>query len=760
MTAFNIKSWANTLKAYSLLIGLMIFIMTQAPALSLADTISEKHTTPPDTPWHINADKLTYNQKTNIYTATGNVKVFNDDKTLRAESIRYNQETMEAESTGGVQLTVGKDTLRGDEIIINLKTGIGTIFNGSIFIEKSHFFIKGDQILKTGEDSYTIKNASITTCDGDVPPWQITGKEVDITIEEYGTVRHAALWTKKLPVFYVPFLIFPVNIKRQSGLLPPQMSYSSRNGIEYIQPLFWAVSQGTDATIYYHHLQERGEKIGAEYRYALSYFSKGAVMIDSLNDRQTDDGIGDSSDKWGYTDDNYLRTNTDRYWFRMKLNQQLPQGFSSKMDLDIVSDQDYLDEFSSGYTGYDATKKYFDAEFGRDIDDENDNVRENSLNINKIWTQYSLNAELLWYDDVINRRQSETDDTLQQLPAISFNALKQSIFNSIFFADLDSEYTNFYRRDGMTGHRIDTHPRVYLPMHFQNYFTFEPSVGYRQTYWYLDRTEDDVSGMDEYDYRHREIYDLSAELSTDLFNVYQLNGESVNKIKHTLIPRLEYSYIPDVAQTGFPDFDDTDEIEPENLMTFSITNLLISKAKASNELNSKIPVNKTEELSATDSYNQFLWFKIEQSYDFILDNEPGEKPFTPLLAELNLTPKKLLSFHAETEWNHDSGNFTTFNTYCRIRNNRKDHLLIDYRYTRNDNQSINIDFSGAVTNTVRILGNYERNIEDAEDIEKKLGCQYSAQCWSFELFYKDKDDDQKIGFMVNLKGLAEIGSEL
>jgi len=735
----------------------MALILFQAPVISSANTINQQDIVRPDTPWHINAQKITYNQKTNIYTAIGDVKIYNDDKTLRAESIQYNQHTMEAESTGNVQLNVGRDTLRGDKININLKTGIGTILNGSIFIEKSHFFIKGDKILKTGEDSYTIYNSSVTTCDGDLPPWQITGKKIDITIEKYGVIHHAALWTKKWPVFYVPYLIFPINTKRQSGLLSPQMGYASQNGFEFIQPFYWAINQSADATFYYHHIQNRGEKFGAEYRYALSNISKGTLMMDTLDDRKIDDGTGDASQKWGYSDDSFLRKNTDRYWFRMKLNQKLPQNFTSKIDIDIVSDQDYLNEFSSGYSGYDATKKYFESEFGRDIDDQNDFVRENSLNISRIWTQYSFNAQLLWYDNVINRRQNETDSTLQQLPAITFDALKQPVFNNLLFADMNSELLNFYRKDGMTGQRLDIHPRIYLPVNYQNYFTFEPSAGFRQTAWNLDRVEEEAPGLDQHNYQHREIYDLRAELSTDLFQIYQMNGESINKIKHTLIPRLEYSYIPDTNQTQFPDFDETDRIAPENLMTFSLTNILISKAPGAKELNADAPVKTMNNL---DSYNQFLWFKIEQSYDFRMENEPDKKPFYPLYAELNITPVNLLSLHAETEWDHDSGNFTTFNTYCKIRNNHGDHLMTEYRYTRNENQSIYIDFNSAITGTISIFGNYERNIQTAEDIEKRLGCQYSAQCWSCDLFYEDKDDDQKIGFMICLKGLAEIGSAL
>jgi LPS-assembly protein len=325
---------------------------------------------------------------------------------------------------------------------------------------------------------------------------------------------------------------------------------------------------------------------------------------------------------------------------------------------------------------------------------------------------------------------------------------------------MDSEFANFFRQDGITGQRIDVHPRIYLPMHYKNYFTFEPSAGFRQTVWASDNEEDDLSEKSEDDYQHREIYDVKAEISTDLYNIFQMKANSGNKIKHTLTPRLEYSYIPDMDQTEYPDFDETDRIEPENIMTFSLTNLLISKSQGADELNSDTPFQNTDKLSALNSYNQFLWFKVEQSYDFLLINEPDEKPFYPLYAELNITPVNLLLLHAETEWDHDNGNFSTFNAYCKIKNTRQDYVMLEHRYTRDFSQSVNIDFNGAITDTIRLFGNYERNIEDSEDIEKKLGCLYSAQCWAIELFYKDKDDDQTIGFMISLKGLAEIGSEL
>ena len=727
---------------------------------AMADILTTKNINTSETPWRINAQHITYDKETNIYTAFGDVKIYKDEKTLSAESVIFNHDTMEAAAKGNVLLTVGADTLFGDKININLNTGVGAIYNGRIFIEQKHFFIKGDKILKTGENTYSIVKGSLTACDGETPAWQITGKNLDITLEGYGSVKHATLWAKKIPVFYVPYLTFPVKLKRQSGLLPPQIGYSNRNGIEFIQPYYWAINQSSDATFYYHHIQERGEKGGVEYRYALSRQSKGTLMIDSLNDRKKDDGTGDSSHDWGYTNDTKLRENSDRYWFRAKLDQDLPCDFTAKLDIDVVSDQDYLREFSDGYTGYDKTKSYFNKEFGRDLDDDDDPVRENSLTFTRSWSQYNFNAQVKWYDNVIKRRQENTDNTLQQLPSVMFNALKQPLINSPFFINMDSEYINFFRKDGDTGQRIDLHPRIYLPLRFHNYFTFEPSAGFRQTVWYEDKDSSGSTGENGDDYHHREIYDLKADLSTDLFNVFDMQGKPVDRIKHTITPRLEYSYIPDLDQAKYPFFDNIDRIDPENLMTFSITNLLISKTNNDEPIDNNARAKDIKKASAAESYNQFFRFKIEQSYDFNKENKPDEKPFLPLYAELDVTPVDIITIHEEAEWSHDHGHFISHNIYCKLRDNRNDHLLIEHRYIRDDSQSIYLDFNGAITDKISIFGNYERNLDDGDDIETAFGCMYQAQCWAAELSFSNEDDDIKISGMITLYGLGGMGNRL
>ena len=626
---------------------------------------------------------------------------------------------------------------------IDLWAETGTIYHGTIFLKENHYYIRGDKIQKIGKDSYQAHKASITTCDGDRPAWKITGRNLKVTIEGYGYTSHAALWAKNIPILYSPFLVFPVKLKRQSGLLMPQFGFSDRKGEMYIQPLYWAINESSDATFYLYYMSRRGEQLGVEYRYVLDEASKGTVMYDYLYDNKVDDGTPGSS-KWGYEDDNLLRPNSDRYWFRAKDDQALPYDFSAMIDLDIVSDQDYLREFRSRYTGYTSTKEYFIKEFGRDIDAYDDPERLNRLNVNRNWAAYSLNAELRWFDNVIKRRQLEEDDTLQRLPVIEFDGAKQVMLATPFYFDFDSEYDYFYRQDGDRGHRIDAHPRLYLPLSYKTYFNFEPSVGVRETIWYFDKAAYSPSGKKTLD---RTIYDIKLDLSSDFYRIYGGIENRIDKIKHNVRPQIVYDYIPDKDQTNLPLFDALDRIARTNLITYSITNTLISRLKKNNRV-------------SVYDYHQFFRFKVQQSYDFNKEKEDDPEPFSPILGELDITPGKYLAIDADAEWSHYDRDFRSRNIALTLWDERKDRLFIEHRYKVDQQESIYADIRIQLTDSLSVYADYERNIRDRIDIRQSVGFLYTAQCWSFDFHYVDAEEDKRYEFMINLFGIGEIGQTI
>ncbi|RPH51230.1 MAG: LPS-assembly protein LptD [Desulfobacteraceae bacterium] len=708
----------------------------------------------PDEPWNISADEISHDRNTNIYTASGNVVISKKNTRLSADFVRFDHNAFRAFAQGNVVMKAGEDILSGSSLDVDLKSETGIIYDGSVFIKENNFHISGGNIEKTGENSYAAEEATVSTCDGETPAWKITGKKLKINIEGYGFINHATLWTKKMPVIYTPFFVFPAKLKRQSGLLSPQIGQSDRKGIEYNQPYFWAIDENTDATFYAHYMSKRGEKAGFEYRYVSSAESKGTVMFDFLDDRREDDGTGDSSKKWGYEDDTSLRSNSDRYWFRMKNDHKMPFGFNAKVDLDFVSDQDYLHEFREGYNGFNSTESYFNKYFGREIDNYDDPVRINRLNLSKNWSSFTLNAETRWYDNVVNRRWSDTDNTLHKLPVIEFDASKQQVSGMPLYADLNSEYTNFYRKDGTSGHRIDLYPRVYLPLKFKKFFTVEPSLGLRNTTWYIDPSGSDTTENDTT--YNRELFDFKLDLSTELFGVFKINSEHVDSIKHSIKPQIVYNYIPDEEQADYPYFDSIDRITGSNLITYSLTNTFTSRS-----LSGKIGGDgEKDQEKPSYAYNEFLRIKIEQSYDIKEEREHSKdgRPFSPVYGELKLSPVKYISLSADATWSTYDGWFVTRNASGALSDNRGDSLFAEYRFDRDSIESLLSILNLKIFDNLLLKADHELNIRDNRRIKTGIGFLYTAQCWSVDLRYTDEVDDKIYSFMINLTGLGGIGN--
>ncbi len=744
------------------LFGTLVILFSWLPAHALSEPPAHLLQDDPNIPWHISADVIQRDLANDRYSAEGNVTIVKGDRRLNADFVTFDYKTMKAAATGHVSLTAGEDVISGSKIEIDLNNETGTIYDGSMFISENHFHIKGRRIRKTGKDTYMVEDASVSTCDADIPAWKITGRKLNITIEGYGTISHAALWAKKIPVLYTPYLFFPVKIKRQSGLLFPQFAITDRKGATIIQPYFWAISDSSDATLYYHYMKERGHKIGAEYRYVRSDLSQGTGMADFLNDRKVDDGTVDAqgistSRKWGYEDDGVLRPNSDRYWLRMKNDHKLPGGFSAKLDLDVVSDQDYLKEFRDGYTGYDDTHSYFLEHFGRGLDDYNDPIRTNRVHLGRVWPNYSLNTEARWNDNVIARRLNQTDKTLQQLPFLGFDAAKQQISEGPFFFDLQSSYTHLYQEDGSKGHRSDVYPRLYLPYNYKNYFSLEPSAGVRGTAWYI--TDDDraqSSGNQSY---YRGIYDLRLDLSSDLFSVFNFGSRHFDKIKHAVRPRVVYEYLPSQNQESHPSFDALDRIAARNLITYSLLNTFTARSKPSNKAPRTASTAVSDQRSTT-AYHQFARLKLEQSYDINKASDGSPEPFSPISGELDLVLGNYVSLKSDALWSPYHGDFQSHNIAANFSDNRGDRLFVEHRYTQSLLQSIYSDLFLNLTEAISVFTSYEYNLQDNEKIESRLGVMYKAQCWAVNVRYVDSQTDRKFEFMVTLTGLGEVGTNI
>ena len=727
----------------------------------------------PSVPWELEADEIFYDQNYDAFVARGNVSIYKANIKLTADFIRFDQKNMTAYAEGNVLLTNGEDILSGSSMDLDLEDQVGAVEDGYLFLKENNYHLTGNLIEKVGVKTYTIDDATLTTCDGPNPDWKITGKDIKVTADGAGSARHATIWARNMPVLYTPYFHYPARKKRQSGLLWPEGGHSDRLGWNYKQPFFWARDKSSDATFYAHYMDKRGLKGGIEYRYVLDGWSKGTWMLDGFDDKQTDTG-GPESANWGFEDGDrkIIRTNEDRYWLRGSHRQFLPYQFRGQLDVDLVSDQDYTREFRQGNMGWTESKDYFEDGFNRDLDDYNDPIRTNRLNFNRIWPQYSLNAELRYDLDSTIRNSHKDDKTLQRLPSIEFDAVKQRIHTSPFFYNLDSQYIYYWSVDGKRTQRLDVSPRFYLPFTLKPFFTIEPSLGLRGTLWYLDK--EDYGPEGDKKFYSRGLYDTRVDFFTEIFDVYRPRGRKIEAIKHSIRPRVIHRYVPDIDQDDLPKFDGIDRIKNRHLLTYSLTNTLTAKTYKSGSFEETRRLDQTRATiidSPTDyNYKDFLRFELEQTYDIneAKDDNP-DKPFSPIGARLDFFPGKWVGLDADALFSVYDIKFLSHNIGGRIWDQRGDSLRVEYRYTiDNDETNLNAaksifgDLRVRVTDRLRLSGLYEYNFLDNTRVQTGFGLGYRADCWSFDGNVVDKvnvdsETDLSWEFKIRLFGLGEFG---
>lgn len=665
-------------------------------------------------PIEIEADRLEFDGRKNIYTTRGSVEVVQGNRILRADMIRVNPETKEAVATGEITLIDGEDILKSDRMEINLDTQKGTIYNGRLLFKKENFHVVSKEIEKLGKDSYRIIDGSFTTCDGASPPWKFTGREVNVTIEGYATVKHAVFYLKDIPVLYFPYIIYPAKIKRQTGFLIPSIAYSKEEGTGMTLPFFWAISRSMDATFSIDYRSKRGVGEELEYRHIFSRNSLGNLYFYHMNET---DSYRDWKEKRKGEE---LISSPDRWIVRCRHEQYFTPSFTAKIDVAAVSDRD------------------FHRDFDEIVDDRYKEKLESTLFLTKIWQRFNLNSEFRYTEDL----EKKDKTTLQTLPKIEFTGLQQRISTFPLFYNFTSTFDNFWREEGQRGQRIDIYPKILYTLH-TDYFDFKPEMGARETLYRLDEGEDKT--------KTREIYDLNVELSTTIQRIFDVSGEKLKKLKHSIEPEVEYTFIPEVDQEGLPEFDSVDRIDRTKSITYSLTNELIGKISGK---------------TGKSYYHKFARLKLSQSYDFIEAKEASSgsrRPFSAVSGELDIYPTQNTSLELDGEYNTYDNEVAALNVLLGLKDKRGNFLNLEYRNKKDGLEEINTRLNVEVLPSLDLKVKNRYSISNNTSSETIFGLEYKSQCWAIEATCSNRtieDEDrreQKYMLRFSLAGVGEFG---
>lgn len=667
---------------------------------------------------------------------------------IKADWMAYDVALENIRARGNIYIKMGGDQLYAAKGTVNLKQMTGTFTDATVLREEKDFHLEGKVVKKTGLKTYRVEDGWVITCKidkGETPPWSFAATDTEVTKGGYAHLRHVRFNIKNVPVFYLPYLIIPAKNTRQTGFLFPEFSYSTYNGFGINVPFFLNISNSVDMTFYPQHLINRGFMPGVEFRYISSANNKGVFVGSYLNDNLTD-----PSETEYYDDTGYTHTNKDRYWVRGKIDHTSKNNWITRVDLDIVSDRDYLDEFNFGITGFKKTNSRFIDVFGRGFENTTDSKRQNSLKILKTWGDISFEADFLAINDAsdteattatVNEDGTTTTVTnptpLWQLPSIELGGVHAIGDTSLSFT-WDADYVNFWREEGIGGHRLDIHPRLSMPVPLGPYFESRAEAGIRETLYVVNTYGD--AEWEHDDTPNRFLYDFNTEVGTTLLRDYQLNSDTYKGWTHELRPFIKYEYIADVDQEDLPQYNSVDAIGDRNRVTYGVSNFF----------------NLFGTKEAEEFTEKFAEVTIQQDYDF--RSEASDEPFGPIVFEIELTPWNNFDFEYTTKYDVYDSDLTYHRVSTNYSNSRGDSLELDYKYdddgdTEQINAKINLKILASLT------GEYEIKYSlSADQVNEQAGAlTYQAACWSVTLKSTYTPEDTSV---IVLFELLNIGSPM
>jgi LPS-assembly protein len=293
---------------------------------------------PSDQPVTFRADVLKHDSELGITTAEGNVEAWQDDRILLADKVTYNERTGVVTATGNVVLMEPSGEVAfadyvelRDEFRNGVLTGLKILFkDDSRFAAVSGYRADGNRtVLQRGV--YTPCKVCADKPDAD-PIWQLRAEQiVHDQVRQRIEYRDATFEVFGFPIAYSPYWSHPdPTVKRQSGVLFPDFGRSSRLGYTGEIPLYLVLSDSNDVTLTPLVTTKEGVVMQGEYRQRTengAFLLNGSITSsekpDASGARNGDKdlrghiyGIGrfniDETWRWGFevfraTDDTYLR---------------------------------------------------------------------------------------------------------------------------------------------------------------------------------------------------------------------------------------------------------------------------------------------------------------------------------------------------------------------------------------------------------------------------------------------------------------------
>ncbi|GAB4223324.1 MAG: LPS-assembly protein LptD [Gammaproteobacteria bacterium] len=616
-----------------------------------------------------------------------------------------------------------------------------------------------------------LTHATYSTCPPTNRSWHIKASHLKLDQNTgRGTAKNSFLYVKNTPVLYIPYYNFPIDDRRQTGLLTPTYGHDERSGFTVDVPLYLNLAPDYDATITPRVFTQRGVMLSVLTRY-LTHQGNGSIRANILpNDREFK-SFKDDRRRQTPNDPRLRRLfdqKNDRGSFNAKLHQQFNDNWNADIDYNYVSDDYFLQDFEKGVVAI----------------TNNQILQRAALNYeSEHWTGQGI---VQAYQTLHPINQPPIDEPYRLLPRLSLATNYPDIFHLDFNAN--SEYTYFdRRRDPNTNQRFPTGSRFNIAPEisrtFENDFSFlTPSMKLQFTYYDLNNQPNGRFNTIE---RTVPFFHLDAGMFFDR----QTNVAQHDYIQ-TLEPRLYYLAVPYHDQDQIPNFD-------SGVKTFTFDELLqdnrfsgIDRVGDANQLSAIL----TSRLLDAETGAEKIRAEIGEIFYFrnrrvMLCDTPGcsdrsltanstsnQADFSPLVGRLIYNLNDHWSTSANAAYDVDQGKRNNAGLSIHYKRDNRHVINADYSFSQesaanNSQQRLNhtrISFVWPISQRVGTVGGWSYNWTEKFSQDYFYGIEYESCCWAVRAIGEHSfialnqsgnptfDDSFYIQFV--LKGLGNIGN--
>ena len=678
-------------------------------------------------------------------TLTGHAELRRYGSIIRADKLHYDADTDTADAYGNVRINDHGNLFVGPRAQMQLEARVGYMLTPTYHLNATGGSGKAERMDMIDDERTSFTHATYTACDCVKPSWYIKASRFDVDQgENVGYAHNGAVFFQGVPIFYSPWLTFPLSNERKSGLLPPTFSMNSSSGFDTTIPYYFNIAPNRDLTLRPRIMQQRGAFLGADFRY-LGTTYRGTLTGEDMP--------WDAKAKL-----------SNRYAIYWQHNQDLGNGFGAYVNYNKVSDKTYTSDLANNENiVYNGAQLLFQQEAG--------------FTFNK--GPWSVLTRVQRWQTL----QSDIVPPYSREPEINVNYAKYDVGGFDYGAT--ANFTRFQSSNVTMpeGNRALLDPYVSYPIVRPGWF-FIPKAQYHLASYDLTRIPSTINSIEPSTVaRNTSVAIPTLSVDTGMQYERHISLFGTDYIQ-TLEPRLYYTYTPYRDQSQIPVFDTAPS--DFGLAEIFTSNTFVGEDRIAD--GSRLTAALSTRFINAGSGDERARFLVAQQYYFREQQTtmPNEAVSNAARSDLILGASFKLSntFATQNAIQYNTGSSTVDRLNTGFAWSPEDRKVVNlaYRYTRANPTNLASTYlttgikqvvasaQWPITRNVYAVGRINYAFDSHRLVDGLIGMQYDAPCWVLGVAFQQyasginssgqPASGKRVLVQLTLKGLANVDNGL